>query len=430
MTSPRRLEQDLPALLADLYLAGTPDYRDDLLRRTARTRQRHAWTFPERWLPMDIATRSASTPAFPWRQIGVVALLGLLIAAAAAVYVGSQPRLADPFGLAANGELAFIRDGDVVVRSTVDGSTRSLLTSPETETFALHSPRGDRLAVLRETTAGEEIWVGTANGGDMTMIGGPYQQLWLEWSPDQTQLAVAHVVNGLPTMELVGADGSGSRRVVDMPAEAPTFRPPDGKQLVFRGQEDGVWGYYLVDVAGGDPMRLAIEGMGLDGGDYDLGAPTWSPTGYQLAFHTLIPLPQSQGRTPGFRITVASIALDGTVTELRPLEFDPFSDDELNPVFTADGQSLIFQQRFGLLGQTDYTVAAWIAPADGGPATALGVESRNGDGIGFAPSPDGRSIFVHLFGEAQDWVADSAVGAPSLTDIASSSGVSWQRRAP
>ena len=36
MTSPRRFERDLPAILGDLYLAGTPDYRDDLVRQTAR----------------------------------------------------------------------------------------------------------------------------------------------------------------------------------------------------------------------------------------------------------------------------------------------------------------------------------------------------------------------------------------------------------
>ena len=46
MTSPRRFEQDLPALLAGLYLAGTPDYRDDIVQQTARVRQRPAWTFP------------------------------------------------------------------------------------------------------------------------------------------------------------------------------------------------------------------------------------------------------------------------------------------------------------------------------------------------------------------------------------------------
>jgi hypothetical protein len=51
MNSPQRIEQDLPALLADLYLAGTPDYRDDIVRETARVRQRPPWTFPERWLP-------------------------------------------------------------------------------------------------------------------------------------------------------------------------------------------------------------------------------------------------------------------------------------------------------------------------------------------------------------------------------------------
>ena len=33
-----------------------PDYRDDLIRRTARTRQRPAWTFIERWLPMSVIT--------------------------------------------------------------------------------------------------------------------------------------------------------------------------------------------------------------------------------------------------------------------------------------------------------------------------------------------------------------------------------------
>ncbi len=44
--------------------AGRPDYRDDLFRRTARTRQRPAWTFIERWLPMTFITarHSAAPP--------------------------------------------------------------------------------------------------------------------------------------------------------------------------------------------------------------------------------------------------------------------------------------------------------------------------------------------------------------------------------
>ena len=69
MTSPRRFEADLPVLLADLYLTGKPHYRDDLLRLTARTPQRPAWSFPERWIPMQIATRLAPAAQLPIRRL-------------------------------------------------------------------------------------------------------------------------------------------------------------------------------------------------------------------------------------------------------------------------------------------------------------------------------------------------------------------------
>lgn len=432
MTSPQRFEQDLSALLADLYLAGTPDYRDDIVRQTARTRQRPAWTFPERWLPMDIATQRVPFGGTPWRRTGVLALIALLaLASAVAVYIGSKPRLPEPFGLAANGPLAYVSGGDLLVRDSIDAPARALADGPERETYAVFSPLGDRLAVTREVAGGDELWVGGADGSDLQRIGGPFSRIdWIEFSPDGTQIALERNLSGIPVVELIATDGSGSRRLVDFPATSPTFRPPNGDQLIVRGQVDGRWSFYLVDVAGGDPVRLAIDGAEIDGGGYDLQGPAWSPTGDRLAFHTLVQLPDSQGGTPGFRISVASIAADGTATSIRPLEFDPFSDDELNAVFTPDGESIVFQQRFGLFGATDYRDAAWIAPADGsGTATPLGIASENGDGIGIAISPDGRSVLAHLWTEEQDWVVDPAAGAAKLTDIASTSGVSWQRRA-
>ena len=39
-----------------------PDYLDDIVAQARRTRQRPAWTFPERWLPMTIALRPAAVP--------------------------------------------------------------------------------------------------------------------------------------------------------------------------------------------------------------------------------------------------------------------------------------------------------------------------------------------------------------------------------
>ena len=152
MTSPRRFEQDLPALLADLYLSRTPDYRDDLVQQIARVRQRPAWTFPERWLPMDLATPSVFRPALPWRQLGVLALIGLLIAAALAAYVGSNRPLPAPFGLAANGVVALVDDAGAIQRvDPVSGEAVVIVPGPG-NSRPTYSPDG-RSSPICEPTA-------------------------------------------------------------------------------------------------------------------------------------------------------------------------------------------------------------------------------------------------------------------------------------
>ena len=85
MSTDRRFERDLPESLRDLYLGPSPDYRYDVLARTSRMRQRPAWMFPERWLPMAVVDRRRLfAPNVPWRAIGVLALIGLLLGTLAA----------------------------------------------------------------------------------------------------------------------------------------------------------------------------------------------------------------------------------------------------------------------------------------------------------------------------------------------------------
>jgi hypothetical protein len=429
MTIPQRFEQDLPVLLEDLYLVGTPDYRDDLIERIAATPQRPAWAFPRRWIPMD--SRRIAPTRGPWRTVGVLAMIGILLVATLGMFIGSRQRLPEPFGLASNGPLVYAANGDIYVRDTLDAVPRAIVTGPENDVHAVYSPRGDRLAVVRLVPDGEELYVGRADGSDLRHVAGPWLQMdWAEFSPDGSLLAVQHTRKGLPLIELVATDGSSSRRVGDFPAMAPTFRPPDGRQLLFRGQEGGRWSFYLVDVAGGDPVRLDIEGDRLEGGGYDLESPAWSPTGDRLAFHSLVRLPESLGQTNGHRINVADIDRAGQVSAVRPLEFDPTSDDEMFAQFTPDGTRLVFMQRFGLLGMTDFTDALWIASADGGPATPLGIESSNGDGLAATIAPDGTSLLAHLWAESEDWLIDPVTGSAALTDLDSSGGASWQRTAP
>ena len=125
MTTSERFERDVPALLEELYLGPTPPYRNDLLRRTAATSQRPGWTFIERWIPVSaITARFAASPRIPWRAVGLAALL-LIAFAAAAVYIGSQQhRVPPPFGPAANGQIPFIRNGNIYLGDPVTGETR------------------------------------------------------------------------------------------------------------------------------------------------------------------------------------------------------------------------------------------------------------------------------------------------------------------
>ena len=178
MTSEARFERQLPAILEDLYLGPSPDYRDEVLATATARRQRPAWTFPGRWLPMDITTRTIPVVRLPLRQFAIVALLVALLAAALAAYVGSQRRVPAPFGPARNGVIPYISDGDIYVGDPVTGRTRLLVTSPRGTNPSApgFSPDGTRMAFFRDvpdpalTELPVDIYVARDDGTGLTRI--------------------------------------------------------------------------------------------------------------------------------------------------------------------------------------------------------------------------------------------------------------------
>ena len=75
-TTPRALTADrLNAAFNEVGGQARPDYLPDIVAQAGRTRQRPAWTFLERWLPMDIAVRRQGVP----RTVLVFAVLALLV---------------------------------------------------------------------------------------------------------------------------------------------------------------------------------------------------------------------------------------------------------------------------------------------------------------------------------------------------------------
>ena len=86
-----QFDRQLPVLLEELAQPRTPDYFDDLLGQTARTRQRPAWTILERWLPMvDVARQPVIAPRIPLRTVGLGLLIIGLMLAALALFVASR----------------------------------------------------------------------------------------------------------------------------------------------------------------------------------------------------------------------------------------------------------------------------------------------------------------------------------------------------
>src|SRR5215218_656923 len=116
MTASRDLGQRLPELMAELAPGSVPDYFDDLLRATERMPQRRAWTSLERWLPVEHILQPLQRGLPPLRPILLLAVIGaLLVAIAAVVVAGAKPALPPPFGLARNGViLTSNAAGDVV----------------------------------------------------------------------------------------------------------------------------------------------------------------------------------------------------------------------------------------------------------------------------------------------------------------------------
>ncbi len=428
MTAPLRFDQDLPILLDDLYVTGTPDYRDDLVRRLAATRQRPAWTFPGRWLPVELTTQTVPGPRMPWRTLGVLALIGLLLAAVAIAYVGSPQRLPAPFGPAANGIVVYSKGGDILVRDTVDSAPRILLGGPTADFAESISPLGRSVLGVRfDAQEAMDLLVVPVDGGDPVRIGGPYRNVnGISWSPDESRIAIAHAVVGMPRLTIVNADGSGERDLdVGMDVDSPSWRPPDGAQLSFRGQVGDNWGLFLVNPDGSGLTQVDVT-RDLMESPYEVLAPAWSPTGDRIAFHRLVDTP-GHGNGNGFRIHVAEVDRVGGVVQQDTFEFDDESDEEMDVAWMPAGDELVF------LRHNDGTETLSIAsPVRGARARDLRVTSATGEyqQLRATVAPDGRSVMVHVLPDTTDWVADPTTGEAIRTDIDGEDMVFIQRRAP
>jgi hypothetical protein len=439
-----RFERRLPEVLNDLAVPSVPDYFDDLLSQTARTPQRPGWTFLQRWLPMDFALqRPIGSRQIPWRTLGLVAVLAILIAIAI-VTVGSQRRtLPAPFGPASNGSIIYGRDGDIYVADK-DGRHEALLIGGATNDFAAAWSR-DGSEILFGRTVDDS---GLGVTGTIVMAADPdgrnVRQLasarigetdGLDVSPTATKMALINIRPG-GHRALSVLDFGGDMRDLDIgsiePLQGVTWRPPNGDELIFVGRPHGIRNGIDPDITETDVALYAIhpDGSGLrqitlhhgesippKENQISFQGLTISDDGGTAAYWTWGPPTFDSGRK------CSSFLVDLTTGQERQLVPDPSDACDVGPAFLPDGRILVRSDDASGMSQL------LVAPSDGSaPARAVGPRFPFRD-AGWFISPDRAQImFVPTTGVSR--LVSVETGEVHDTGLVIGDAPSWQRLAP
>jgi len=292
MTSTERFEMQLERWLAETAQPRIPDDLPTLLAETARMRQRPAWTFPERILPMSSLTlRRWTARSVPIPSLTIVALILLAIALVAITVAGRRPQLAPPFGVAANGVVALEVSGDIVTSDPVSGAMTVVIAGPDTDRRPMFSRDGSRLAFLRSSGTGVRLMTALADGTRQSVLdSGPLvgDEIF-DWSPTGAEILVSAldpgdrppVATGMK-VRIVPTDGSPHRTIdLGMAATSAFWRPgSDADEFLFLGSgaDTSTHGIYLAS-RDGQVTPIVARAAGVD-----VGYPAWDPTGRSIAF--------------------------------------------------------------------------------------------------------------------------------------------------
>ena len=442
MTERDDLDQLLTTWLTSDAAASEPEHLlGQVLTKTARTRRRPAWRVPERWVPVSAISNAAMVPArLSWRTIGVAVLLILALIASLLIVAGSQPRLPPPFGVAGNGNVAYGRGGDILVRDPISRETNIVVGGPTIDGDPGFSMDGTRLAFLRRVDSSDtdldipsrmdhaELWVASADGSAQHRIGGPFARpLRYEWSPVGDAIAIESEIDGLSAVTIVEVEtGRSTRLGSELSAvERISWRPPDGRQVWFYGFDGTDGGLYAFDRVKGVTNKVDGVEPGLT---IDEGWLAWSPDGTRVA------VAKAPSSTSGDQIHILAIGPGGEAQSDRTLPVE-LGGWIISPRFLPQGDRILFWRSRGASGDPEGTVDdIWtlnVASADDGMLLASDLRccwDPSGSGR-FVVAPDGRSLLVFDGPQLVRWL-DLETGGGNDAGFTTDDTVTWQRIAP
>jgi dipeptidyl aminopeptidase/acylaminoacyl peptidase len=298
------MEARIDALLRRIDVPGDPDgaYLDasiaELLPHVRRARrQDRSWIGQRR---REIA--AIATPPRRWQPSPspVPALVSLLVLAAivvslVAVLVGSARRLPAPFGLAANGELAYVANGHVFLADSAGGHPRQVTFDTGTQMDPAFSRDGTRLAYRR--FAAPQVHVDAdvadavvmdADGSNPVVVAHAVKGLsHVAWSPDGRTIAFSGSIDGRPGNGwTVPANGTAPpTSFFSVPGAWDPVWSPDGTQLAIGADPGQLW---VVGRDGSNPRRVSRGTYDEVGQRGEIAE--WSPDGRSIVFTAGTPM--------------------------------------------------------------------------------------------------------------------------------------------
>jgi dipeptidyl aminopeptidase/acylaminoacyl peptidase len=435
-----RIDRQLPVLLDELAQPRVPDYFDDLLGLSARTRQRPAWVFPMRWLPMLEIARQPVAPNVPWRPLAMLMLLvGLL--AAGLVLAATRPKPPPPFGPAGNGLVVVSHDGDIVTHDPRTGVTTTIVGGPEIDSDPLWSQDGTRVLFRRaspDQPGADLLMIARANGSGVKQLTpepmtgltswkvSPTLALKLHYapSPDGRTVGMISTVKGIPALFVADTDGRAITRL-DLGVIPMSFAfDPTGQQILYVGAQgfDGSYaGLYAIGVDGTNPRTLVAPT--LDAQVHSRIA--WSPDGSRIAYARFEPgflEGDRAGEAARNDLRIHVMAADGSSDVAIGEEDGPWW--EAPTAWSPDGHRLLIERSIG------DTYGAVIVDIDGGAPDVVPPFRSLNDWYA-AWSPDGTTILAtpgdgNGNGSQQElW--DARTGESRPAPWAGTSFPAWQR---
>ena len=432
MTPIDRFERRLPAGLTELAGPYTPDYLIDILGRTAATRQRPAWASIERWLPVQLTTSRVETARMPWRQLAVLAIMAIIVAAMVVVYAGSQQRRLPPaYGPAANGSILYTLDGDIYTADPRTGESRAIITGPEADVAPVYSLDGTRFAFARKPLASSTVgvlFVAHADGSGVVQVTSESMNELSDWSFSPDGRSIVAFVKGDEgrSIVVIPTDGTGQPKVYPVFAtkdDGPAQYRPDGSEIMFIGADPesvnrGVYGL--------DPMTGRVRAIvPPSSGTMDIYGASWSPDGTRVAYGV-------------FDTTVEAISsrthivnVDGTGDFAVDAHPDTIADGGV--AWSNDGTRLVVTRVYSDDGSIPARSA--IVPVD---RSSVGIEiacppkaPADDCSADWRWSPDDKQLIGTLdsLGGTAQILADPATGELRPAPWMASGRASWQRLA-